>query len=103
MFTTRIHLPINFPFIVTTWKTTEKLPYPLGGTHFTSIINQPQAAILSLAKRTSKPVWNGVFFTPRQIPPFSVSYDHRIIDGAEAARFCTTLAACITDLKQTLL
>ncbi|WP_028583502.1 2-oxo acid dehydrogenase subunit E2 [Desulfogranum mediterraneum] len=75
----------------------------LGGTNFTPIINAPQAAILGLAKSSIQPVWDGSAFTPRLILPFSLSYDHRIIDGAEAARFCAALAAAVMDLKRTLL
>ncbi|PIE60533.1 MAG: branched-chain alpha-keto acid dehydrogenase subunit E2 [Desulfobulbus propionicus] len=75
----------------------------IGGTAFTPIVSAPQAAILGLSRSSMKPVWDGAQFVPRLILPFSVSYDHRIVDGAEAARFCVTLADCITDLKKTLL
>jgi pyruvate dehydrogenase E2 component (dihydrolipoamide acetyltransferase) len=75
----------------------------IGGTNFTPIVSDPQVAILGLAKTTIQPVWNGEQFEPRSILPFSVSYDHRVIDGAEAARFCSTLAGYITDLRQILL
>lgn len=75
----------------------------IGGTNFTPIVNGPQTAILGLARSKMQPVWDGEQFMPRLILPFSVSYDHRIIDGAMAARFCVTLAAYIADLKKTLL
>ncbi len=75
----------------------------IGGTGFTPIINSPQAAILGLSRSFMKPVWDGEQFVPRLTLPFSVSYDHRIIDGAEAARFCKALRMNIEDLKRTLL
>jgi pyruvate dehydrogenase E2 component (dihydrolipoamide acetyltransferase) len=76
----------------------------IGGTGFTPIISSPQAAILGLSRNYMKPVWNkeGEKFEPRLILPFSVSYDHRIIDGAEAAGFCKALRLNIEDLKRTL-
>lgn len=76
----------------------------IGGTGFTPIISSPQAAILGLSRSTMKPVWDEQSgdFTPRLILPFSVSYDHRIIDGAEAARFCKVLRMNIEDLRRTL-
>lgn len=75
----------------------------IGGTGFTPIISSPQAAILGLSRSYMKPVWNGEQFLPQLTLPFSVSYDHRIIDGAEAARFCKALRMNIEDLKRTLL
>lgn len=76
----------------------------IGGTGFTPIISSPQAAILGLSRSAMKPVWDEQSgdFAPRLILPFSVSYDHRIIDGAEAARFCKVLRMNIEDLKRTL-
>jgi len=76
----------------------------IGGTGFTPIISSPQAAILGLSRNYMKPVWDkeGKKFEPRLMLPFSVSYDHRIIDGAEAARFCKALRLNIEDLKRTL-
>lgn len=74
----------------------------IGGTGFTPIVNSPQAAILGLSRSSMKPVWDGQQFVPRLTLPFSVSYDHRIIDGAEAARFCKALRMNIEDLKRTL-
>ncbi|TKB25604.1 biotin/lipoyl-binding protein [Desulfopila sp. IMCC35006] len=75
----------------------------IGGTGFTPIINSPQVAILGLSRSYMKPVWDGEQFVPRLTLPFSVSYDHRIIDGAEAARFCKALRMKIEDLKRALL
>lgn len=75
----------------------------IGGTGFTPIISSPQVAILGLSRSFVKPVWNGEQFVPQQTLPFSVSYDHRVIDGAGAARFCRHLRLNIEDLKRTLL
>ncbi|NOR23390.1 MAG: biotin/lipoyl-binding protein [Desulforhopalus sp.] len=75
----------------------------IGGTGFTPIVNSPQVAILGLSRSYMKPVWDGEQFVPRLALPFSVSYDHRIIDGAEAARFCKALRMNIEELKRTLL
>lgn len=75
----------------------------IGGTGFTPIVSHPQVAILGLSRSYMKPVWDGQQFVPRLTLPFSVSYDHRVIDGAEAARFCRTLSRNIEDLKRTML
>jgi len=75
----------------------------IGGTAFTPIVNSPQVAILGLSRSYMKPVWDGAQFEPQLTLPFSVSYDHRIVDGAEAARFCKALRLNIEDLKRTLL
>lgn len=77
----------------------------IGGTGFTPIVSAPQVAILGLSKNYLKPVWDEAaqMFTPRLTLPFSLSYDHRVIDGAEAARFCRTLSAKIEDIKRALL
>jgi len=75
----------------------------IGGTGFTPIVNGPQVAILGLSRSYQKPVWNGEKFIPRLTMPFSVSYDHRVVDGAEAARFCRALVRQIEDLRRTLL
>jgi pyruvate dehydrogenase E2 component (dihydrolipoamide acetyltransferase) len=75
----------------------------IGGTAFTPIINAPEVAILGLAKSTMKPVWDGEAFQPRLILPLSLSYDHRVIDGASGARFATYLAEVLADLRKTLL
>ncbi len=75
----------------------------IGGTGFTPIISAPQVAILGLSRYFKKPVWDGEAFVPRLTLPFSLSYDHRVIDGAEAARFCRALAGDIEDLRRALL
>jgi pyruvate dehydrogenase E2 component (dihydrolipoamide acetyltransferase) len=75
----------------------------IGGTGFTPIVSSPQVAILGLSRSYMKPVWDKEQFLPRLTLPFSVSYDHRVIDGAEAARFCKALRMNIEDLRRTLL
>jgi pyruvate dehydrogenase E2 component (dihydrolipoamide acetyltransferase) len=75
----------------------------IGGTAFSPIVNAPQVAILGLSRYYKKPVWNGEAFVPRLTLPFSLSYDHRVIDGAEAARFCRALSRDIEDLRRALL
>lgn len=75
----------------------------IGGTAFTPIINPPQVAILGVARLAKKPVWNGETFVPRDILPFSVAYDHRVIDGALGVRFTTYLASLLGDLRRVLL
>ena len=75
----------------------------IGGTGFTPIVSSPQVAILGLSRSYMKPHWDGEKFIPRLTLPFSVSYDHRVIDGAEAARFCKTLRMNIEDMKRTLI
>jgi pyruvate dehydrogenase E2 component (dihydrolipoamide acetyltransferase) len=75
----------------------------IGGTAFTPIINAPEVAILGVSKSATKPVWNGSEFVPRLMVPMSLSYDHRVIDGAAAARFMVHLAAVLSDLRRSLL
>lgn len=75
----------------------------IGGTAFTPIINAPEVAILGLSKSSIKPVWDGSAFQPRLMLPLSLSYDHRVIDGAGAARFTAYLAEVLADLRKTLL
>ena len=75
----------------------------IGGTAFTPIINPPQVAILGIARTAKKPVWDGETFVPRDILPFSVAYDHRVIDGALGVRFTTYLASLLGDLRRVLL
>ena len=75
----------------------------IGGTAFTPIINAPEVAILGLSKSSMKPVWNGKEFTPRLMMPLSLSYDHRVIDGAMGARFTVYLADVLADMRKTLL
>jgi len=74
----------------------------IGGTAFTPIINAPEVAILGVSKSAMKPVWNGKEFAPRLMLPLSLSYDHRVIDGALAARFTTYFAALLADLRRSL-
>lgn len=75
----------------------------IGGTAFTPIINAPEVAILGVSRSQTKPVWNGSEFTPRLMLPLSLSYDHRVIDGAEAARFSSFLAQQLGDIRRLLL
>jgi pyruvate dehydrogenase E2 component (dihydrolipoamide acetyltransferase) len=75
----------------------------IGGTSFTPIINAPEVAILGVTRSAMKPVWNGSEFVPRLMVPLSLSYDHRVIDGASAARFTAFLARALSDLRRALL
>ena len=75
----------------------------IGGTAFTPIINAPEVAILGVSKSDMKPVWDGKQFVPRMILPLSLSYDHRVIDGAAAARFTAYLAQLLADLRRAML
>jgi pyruvate dehydrogenase E2 component (dihydrolipoamide acetyltransferase) len=75
----------------------------IGGTSFTPIINAPEVAILGVTRAAMKPVWNGSEFTPRLMVPLSLSYDHRVIDGASAARFVSFLVEVLSDLRRALL
>ena len=75
----------------------------IGGTAFTPIVNAPEVAILGVSKSSMQPVWNGKEFTPRLMLPLSLSYDHRVIDGAAAARFTATLAQLLADMRRVLL
>lgn len=75
----------------------------IGGTAFTPIINAPEVAILGLSRSSMKPVWDGKQFVPRLMLPTSLSYDHRVIDGAMAARFSVYLVEVLADLRKTLL
>jgi pyruvate dehydrogenase E2 component (dihydrolipoamide acetyltransferase) len=75
----------------------------IGGTAFTPIINAPEVAILGLSKAAMKPVWDGKQFVPRLMMPLSLSYDHRVIDGAMGARFAVYLADLLGDMRKTLL
>jgi len=75
----------------------------IGGTAFTPIINAPEVAILGVSKSAMKPVWNGKEFAPRLVLPLSLSYDHRVIDGADAARFASFLAQQLGDIRRLLL
>jgi pyruvate dehydrogenase E2 component (dihydrolipoamide acetyltransferase) len=75
----------------------------IGGTHFTPIINAPEVAILGLSKSAVKPIWDGTLFAPRLMLPLSLSYDHRVIDGALAARFNAYLGQVLADFRRVLL
>jgi len=81
----------------------------IGGTAFTPIINAPEVAILGVSRSVMRPVWAGGKrsedgqFVPRLMLPFSLSYDHRVIDGASAARFTSYLASVLSDIRRTLL
>jgi pyruvate dehydrogenase E2 component (dihydrolipoamide acetyltransferase) len=75
----------------------------IGGTYFTPIINAPEVAILGVCRSATKPVWDGKQFVPRLILPLSLSWDHRVVDGAGAARFNTTLAQLLGDFRRVLL
>jgi len=75
----------------------------IGGTSFTPIINAPEVAILGVSRSAMRPVWDGKEFVARLMLPLSLSYDHRVIDGASAARFTTYLASVLSDIRRTLL
>jgi len=75
----------------------------IGGTSFTPIVNAPEVAILGVSKSAMRPVWDGHAFQPRLLLPLSLSYDHRVVDGAAAARFTAYLAQLLGDLRRALL
>jgi pyruvate dehydrogenase E2 component (dihydrolipoamide acetyltransferase) len=75
----------------------------IGGTAFTPIINAPEVAILGVSRSATRPVWNGKEFAPRLMLPLSLSYDHRVIDGATAARFSAYLASVLSDIRKIVL
>ncbi|MDR6981843.1 pyruvate dehydrogenase E2 component (dihydrolipoamide acetyltransferase) [Rheinheimera pacifica] len=75
----------------------------IGGTAFTPIVNAPEVAILGVSKSDIKPKWNGKEFEPKLMLPLSMSYDHRVIDGALAARFTATLASYLADIRQIIM
>jgi pyruvate dehydrogenase E2 component (dihydrolipoamide acetyltransferase) len=75
----------------------------IGGTAFTPIVNAPEVAILGVSRSVTRPVWNGKEFVPRLMLPISLSYDHRVIDGAQAARFTAFLCNVLSDIRRTLL
>jgi len=75
----------------------------IGGTLFTPIINAPEVAILGVSRSTTRPVWDGKAFVPRLVLPLSLSYDHRVIDGASGARFTSYLSTVLSDIRRTLL
>jgi pyruvate dehydrogenase E2 component (dihydrolipoamide acetyltransferase) len=75
----------------------------IGGTMFTPIINAPEVAILGVGKSVTRPVWDGKQFAPRLLLPLSLSYDHRVIDGAQGARFITFLSTVLSDIRRLVL
>jgi len=75
----------------------------IGGTYFTPIINAPEVAILGVCRSATRPVWDGKQFVPRLILPLSLSWDHRVVDGAAAARFCAVLAQMLADFRRVML
>ena len=75
----------------------------IGGVQFTPIVNAPEVAILGVSRAAMKPVWNGEEFEPRLIMPFSLSYDHRVIDGAQGVRFTTYINKLLSDIRRLLL
>jgi pyruvate dehydrogenase E2 component (dihydrolipoamide acetyltransferase) len=75
----------------------------IGGIGFTPLVNAPEVAILGLTRGQMKPVWNGTEFVPRLMQPMDVTYDHRVIDGAEAARFTVYLGQLLSDLRRLVL
>ncbi len=75
----------------------------LGGTYFTPIINAPEVAILGVGKSVMRPVWDGKQFAPRLMLPLSLSYDHRVIDGAQGARFIAHLSSVLSDIRRLVL
>jgi pyruvate dehydrogenase E2 component (dihydrolipoamide acetyltransferase) len=75
----------------------------IGGTYFTPIINAPEVAILGVCRSSMRPIWDGKQFAPRLILPLSLSYDHRVIDGAAAARFNTYLVSLLGDMRRVVL
>jgi pyruvate dehydrogenase E2 component (dihydrolipoamide acetyltransferase) len=75
----------------------------LGGTAFTPIVNAPEVAILGITRAAMKPVWDGNAFVPRLMLPLDLTYDHRVIDGAEGARFMSAVIRGLTDIRRLLL
>ena len=75
----------------------------IGGTGFTPIVNAPEVAILGVCKSQIKPIWNGKEFAPRLMCPLSLSFDHRVIDGAAAARFTVYLGKLLSDVRRLIL
>jgi pyruvate dehydrogenase E2 component (dihydrolipoamide acetyltransferase) len=75
----------------------------IGGTYFTPIINAPEVAILGVCRASMRPLWNGTAFVPRLVLPLSLSWDHRVVDGAAAGRFNAHLAAVLADARRILL
>jgi pyruvate dehydrogenase E2 component (dihydrolipoamide acetyltransferase) len=75
----------------------------IGGTYFTPIINAPEVAILGVCRAAMRPTWDGTQFVPRLLLPLSLSWDHRVVDGAGAARFNAHLATLLADARRLVL
>ena len=75
----------------------------IGGTAFTPIVNAPEVAILGVSRSSMRPVWDGAAFQPRLMLPLSLSYDHRVVDGADGARFTSLLSGLLGDIRRLLL
>ena len=75
----------------------------IGGRYFTPIINAPEVSILGVCRSSTEPVWDGKAFQPRLILPLSLSWDHRVIDGASAARFNAYLGQVLADFRRVML
>ena len=75
----------------------------IGGTQFAPIVNAPEVAILGISRAEMQPKWDGEAFAPRLIMPFSLSYDHRVIDGVEGVRFTSYLGGLLGDIRRLLL
>jgi len=75
----------------------------IGGEGFTPIVNTPEVAILGLSRAEIRPVWDGNSFQPRKVMPLSLSYDHRVINGGDAGRFLTDLAALLADVRRIIM
>ena len=75
----------------------------IGGTGFTPIVNAPEVAILGVSRASMKPVWNGQAFEPQLMLPLDLTYDHRVIDGADGVRFIVALANYLGDIRRLLL
>ena len=84
-------------------KASMEVPSPAGGTAFTPLVNAPEVAILGVVRARMAPVWKGESFEPRLMLPVSVSYDHRVIDGALAARFARHLCHVLEDVRRLVL
>jgi pyruvate dehydrogenase E2 component (dihydrolipoamide acetyltransferase) len=75
----------------------------IGGTAFTPIVNAPEVAILGVSRAVMRPVWDGARFLPRLMLPLSLSYDHRVVDGAEGVQFTRLLGGLLGDIRRLLL
>jgi pyruvate dehydrogenase E2 component (dihydrolipoamide acetyltransferase) len=75
----------------------------IGGRGFTPVVNAPEVGILGVSRAEVRPVWNGTDFQPRKLLPLSLSYDHRVINGGDAGRFCTGLVSLLSDIRRLVL